>query len=457
MKNKLPALHAKNVIGAKFQKADTVSIGSDDMTAQYDWQANKTLGECNRHMLIKEIAFDVFFLVGESRQMVGAHRYVLVSRSCVFYAMLIGPMAGKVDEKIAIPDIENDVFQHMLEYIYSEDTKVDTTNAIQILYSARKYGITGLEEKCRRVLEHGLTTSNVCNILHEADKFDELTLKNKCLEYIWHQPKDILRSSSFGNLSATLVKEIIQSDKLDAKEEVVFDAALRWSEQECLRNGVIVSPQNQRRYLGGILYYIRIPAVEASFYTKTVIKSDILTTEERKSLQNYFSGVNKDVKRFRTDKRSKGENQTLHWRFGPVNCMHNETTAIAFSSSRDVFIDGVELDGTGYDEEHYDVFLNVYDMDNQEKAKCKERFVINKKKQTYQIKFSSPPVVSKGFTYTVILKIQAEHRYYGASGRSNLNKTDSQPAYINPEGEFTRLVVKKDQVPAILVRPFVYS
>lgn len=89
--------------------------GSDDMTAQYDWQANKTLAECNRHMLINEIAFDVFFLVGESRQMVGAHRYVLVSRSCVFYAMLIGPMAGKVDEKIAIPDIENDIFQHMLE------------------------------------------------------------------------------------------------------------------------------------------------------------------------------------------------------------------------------------------------------------------------------------------------------------------------------------------------------
>lgn len=89
--------------------------GSDEMTAHYDWQANKTLSECNRHMLNNEIAFDVYFLVGENRQVVGAHRYVLVSRSCVFYAMLIGPMAGKSDEKIAIPDIENEVFQHMLE------------------------------------------------------------------------------------------------------------------------------------------------------------------------------------------------------------------------------------------------------------------------------------------------------------------------------------------------------
>ncbi|XP_061166407.1 BTB/POZ domain-containing protein 6-like [Saccostrea echinata] len=424
------------------------------MTAHYDWQARKTLAECNRHMLTNEIAFDVYFLVGEKRQVVGAHRYVLVSRSCVFYAMLIGPMAAKTDEKIAIPDIECDIFQHMLEYIYCEDTKVEAKNAIQILYSARKYGITGLEEKCRRVLEHGLNTHNVCDILQEAHKFDESTLKKKCLEYIWHQPKEILRSGSFGNLHASLVKEIIKSEKLDAKEEVVFDAALRWSEQECLRNGVIVSPQNQRHYLGGILYYIRVPVLEASYYHKTVVKSDILSAEERKILQNYFSGTNTDVKKFRTDKRSKGENQTLHWRFGPVNCMHNETTAIAFSSSREVFIDGVEIDGTGYDEEHYDVFLNIYDMDNQEKAKCKDKLVINKKQQSYQIKFPAPPIVSKGFTYTVILKIQAEHRYYGASGRSNLNKTDSQPAYINPEGEFTKLVVKKDQVPAILVRPF---
>lgn len=42
--------------------------------------------------------------------MVGVYWYVLVSCSCVFYVMFIGLMVGKVDEKIVILDIENDIF-----------------------------------------------------------------------------------------------------------------------------------------------------------------------------------------------------------------------------------------------------------------------------------------------------------------------------------------------------------
>lgn len=44
--------------------------------------------------------------------------------------------------------------------------------------------------------------------------------------------------------------------------------------------------------------------------------------------------------------------------------MYNEIIVIVFLLLWEVFIDGVEIDGIGYDEEYYDVFLNVYDMDN---------------------------------------------------------------------------------------------
>ncbi len=58
-----------------------------------DWQDNKTILECNRYMLDEQIACDVTFRVGRddvSSELIGAHKYMLISRSPVFYDMLCG-------------------------------------------------------------------------------------------------------------------------------------------------------------------------------------------------------------------------------------------------------------------------------------------------------------------------------------------------------------------------------
>jgi len=73
-----------------------------------DWQSDLALTESNRYMLDNQVDCDVWFTllpsggataVGDGDEVllapvtVGAHRYMLVSRSPVFYAMLSGPLA----------------------------------------------------------------------------------------------------------------------------------------------------------------------------------------------------------------------------------------------------------------------------------------------------------------------------------------------------------------------------
>jgi len=66
-----------------------------------DWQNDLTLTESNRYMLENQIDCDVWFTLlpsggaaGEELPVtVGSHRYMLVSRSPVFFAMLSGPLA----------------------------------------------------------------------------------------------------------------------------------------------------------------------------------------------------------------------------------------------------------------------------------------------------------------------------------------------------------------------------
>ncbi len=77
-----------------------------------DWQSGKSLAQCNFHMLRNEDSCDVSFLVGKNQERVPAHRYVLISRSSVFHAMLTGHLPEKGE--IIIPDAEVDTFVDLL-------------------------------------------------------------------------------------------------------------------------------------------------------------------------------------------------------------------------------------------------------------------------------------------------------------------------------------------------------
>ena len=83
-------------------------------SSEEDWQSSRSLTECNRYMLENNIGCDVTFLVGEERTKVLAHKYILIGRSCVFFAMFNGPLA-ETSVEIALPDIEPNVFRILLQ------------------------------------------------------------------------------------------------------------------------------------------------------------------------------------------------------------------------------------------------------------------------------------------------------------------------------------------------------
>lgn len=353
--------------------------------------------------------------------------------------------------------IDNKIFCWCYRFIYTEDAKVETKTAAPLLYAARKYGITGLEDKCTRVLEHAIISDNVCFILEQADKFDNVELKKKCLDFIFHQPRVVLRSSSFCDLPFQCVLDIISSDYIDATEDSIFDAVLRWSEIECLRQELLNSPKNQRRVIGKLLYQIRFPLINESYFNKTVVKSDILTKDEIIHLYNFYSGKEQHSKHFISTKRQTGENLVLHWRFGPVSCIHNEETAISFSTSIEILIEGVQVDCSIYEDDFYDADLALFDVNNKEMARTKRRIDVRNKSSLVNVTFHAAPKIDKGYKHTVILKVQGSHGYYGASGRSNLQLHGSASTCVNPEGDFTKVIMRKDQVPALLVKPIIRS
>lgn len=94
-----------------------------DLLSYGDWQSDRSLSESNKFMLQQKIGCDISFLLGKSKELVQAHSYMLASRSSVFFAMLYGPF-DKSDKPIEIPDIEKDIFEQILRYLYTQNITI---------------------------------------------------------------------------------------------------------------------------------------------------------------------------------------------------------------------------------------------------------------------------------------------------------------------------------------------
>lgn len=78
-----------------------------------DWQDGKTLSECMMYMLEKEIMCDVTFRVGTDQTIIKAHKYMLASRSPVFYTMFEGSCPEKGE--VIVPDVNPATFKILLK------------------------------------------------------------------------------------------------------------------------------------------------------------------------------------------------------------------------------------------------------------------------------------------------------------------------------------------------------
>uniref|UniRef100_A0A914HSS9 BTB domain-containing protein n=1 Tax=Globodera rostochiensis TaxID=31243 RepID=A0A914HSS9_GLORO len=109
---------------------------------------------------------DVYFLVGDEKELLPAHKAILAEASDVFVAMFRFDEAnakaaaaagtGPSEEikpvevlDVEVPDVEVGVFKAMLACIYAKDLSgLNGDNAISVLYAADKYNLPELVKAC---------------------------------------------------------------------------------------------------------------------------------------------------------------------------------------------------------------------------------------------------------------------------------------------------------------------
>jgi len=120
------------------------------------------------------------------------HMNILASRSPVFDAMLSHDMEEKKSGRIVIEDLDVDVVQGMLEFIYSGHVKDIKLKTSGLLAAAEKYDLLLLKQLCVTSLCSNITCPNVLDVLVLSEVYGEPTLRSTSLEFTTEHRKEIL-------------------------------------------------------------------------------------------------------------------------------------------------------------------------------------------------------------------------------------------------------------------------
>ena len=165
-------------------------------------------------------------------------------------------------------------------YLYLDEVHLSDATCVGILYAAKKYMVTSLQEKCKEYLKQNLRQETVCTALEHAVQMNEEDLEETALEYIDEPTEECLQSALFRQISHGTLCRILQRDSLNAEEIDVFRACLECSGARCLEEGVPVTVDKIRNDLGKALYLIRFPVMDISDFSNEVVNKGLLSDKE---------------------------------------------------------------------------------------------------------------------------------------------------------------------------------
>lgn len=165
---------------------------------------------------------DVILEVGGTE--IKSHKMILSAQSPVFSAMFNHEtMKETTENRVVIQDVDAEVAQQMLEFIYTNKMprKIDEF-ADRLMVVAQKYQMEKLKLMCARVLAGRLSLENIFSTLIYVDMSEAGKLKEYIFEFI-KKNKAIFESTDFKNFEnshSKLAVEIYRNVWLCKDEEI---------------------------------------------------------------------------------------------------------------------------------------------------------------------------------------------------------------------------------------------
>ena len=208
--------------------AATAMNGQEKQVVDEDFvlkEVIQTLDELRKSKLLCDVT------VRAEGQDFPAHQCVLSAGSRYFRALFTSELKVRESEHnlIELTEIPCDAFNLVLEYIYSGEVKISSSNVQDLVVAADYLIIPSLKSEACLFLEESMNVSNCLALETFASKFSCESLKKAAVTYNRENFVAVAKSKDFLSLDLQRVKDLLCDDKINVpQEEEVYEAMIGW-------------------------------------------------------------------------------------------------------------------------------------------------------------------------------------------------------------------------------------
>ncbi|KAJ0181908.1 hypothetical protein K1T71_002630 [Dendrolimus kikuchii] len=213
-----------------------IEKSSDNQTSLYDRI---------KKLLVSYEWSDCSFSV--SGQIFKAHKLILGISSPVFEAMFYGPLSS--NENIEITDIQPDIFQLLINYIYTDTVELTSVEqAFELLYASRKYLLEQLSDMCIAYIQANISVDNVIEVLNYPDFMHDKQLISFSMKLFCEHANYLLQEKK-NLISHLCMKAILETDKINISEKGLIMHVFKWTLSYCEQNDIKPTVENRHDLL----------------------------------------------------------------------------------------------------------------------------------------------------------------------------------------------------------------
>lgn len=272
----------------------------DSVSPTFDGRPKNScsLDEFTYDLLNNPYMSDVAFTIdGQTR--IHAHRFILASKSKQLYETLFESL--KDHREVKYDNVDPDAFLSVLSFFYRKELVLTESNGRDVLDVASRFRIEPVVSICKKYLADEDPFSLWAAARCDEDKdLEDLAEKKIC-----HDFDSLSLTDEFLSITKDMLKTLLGKNKLRAKEIDVYRAAMRWTEAECRKRGILdPSGRNKRDCLGDLIFSIRFPCMSQAEFSAGPAVDQILEPGELVNVFMTFSQTPGHTSLFPTTSRS---------------------------------------------------------------------------------------------------------------------------------------------------------
>ncbi|OXB55480.1 hypothetical protein ASZ78_005416 [Callipepla squamata] len=196
------------------------------------------------------------------------HRATLSANSTYFRAMFGGSLKEGHQNIINIQKISASTMSLLLDYMYGGSIVIQEDNVEGILELSDLLQISKLRDACISFLEGQLHPCNCLGIMKFADSFSIASLTEKSKRFVLECFVEVSCHEEFLEMGVKELVEYLSDEQLVVpKEEVVFEAVMRWVRHDVpARKGA----------LKDLLEHVRLPLLNPTYFLEKVEMDELI-------------------------------------------------------------------------------------------------------------------------------------------------------------------------------------